>query len=85
MNKLKLSSLLLGATLFFSANTLFANSAKCGGDAKTEKCVKDDCKDSKCGAKCGSDKKVPTAKCGAKCGGDEKKVPASKCGVGKCG
>ena len=90
MKSLKLSALLLGATLFLGlgATTL---SAKCGGkmDMSKEK------KEMKCGAgKCGGEKKAQMKKeakkemkCGTgKCGGEKKAAKKTmKCGAGKCG
>ena len=72
MGKLKLSALLLGATLFMSlgATSLLADSkcgaGKCGDVTKTN-------------SKCGDDKKS-NSKCG-----DDKKSKKMKCGPGKCG
>ncbi|MCF6310684.1 MAG: hypothetical protein L3J19_09505 [Sulfurimonas sp.] len=98
MKKIKVITLLLGATLFTGLGTtsLLANDAKCGagkcGGAKSSKSA------GKCGAgkkemvkksagKCGADKKEMVKKSAGKCGTDKKEAPkkAGKCGVGKCG
>ncbi len=80
MKNLKLSALLLGATLFLGLGTT-SLSAKCGGNMDMSKEKKELKKEMKCGAgKCGGAKKAEMKK--------EAKKPAKKamkCGAGKCG
>lgn len=76
-SKIKLSSLILGATLMLG---LGVTSAFACPDSNSTKCGASKCGDmKKASSKCGSNMKAK------KCPYDKSVKPAAKCGTGKCG